>query len=98
MNPQELITRTDLQQLETRLHLFIQECIPPGFIPGQKWLRSRDMKRWLGVSPSTLYNMRQSGSIPFTKLGDTYLYPYQEVKKILESRVQVEESLPEHFG
>lgn len=91
MNPHDIVTRQDLIELEERIRALIREAIPPGFVPGQQWLRSRDMKKWLGVSPSTLYNMRQSGAIPYTQLGDTYFYPYEQIRQILESREQVEE-------
>lgn len=47
------------------------------------YMRSKDVMQELGISSSTLQKMRIRGEIPFTKLGDTILYPRQEVKQIL---------------
>ena len=74
MQAQALVTKQDLFALETRLAQLIQQRIPEGFVPGKQWLRSRDVTEWLGISASTLQNLRNRGDIPFTQVGDTYLY------------------------
>ncbi|MEM6261114.1 MAG: helix-turn-helix domain-containing protein [Bacteroidota bacterium] len=88
MQFKDLVTKDDLLALENRIAHLLQHHIPEGFTPGQQWLRSRDVTKWLGISSSTLQNMRDSQSIPFTRIGETYLYPYGEVVKILEGRMQ----------
>ncbi|MEM7656161.1 MAG: helix-turn-helix domain-containing protein [Bacteroidota bacterium] len=84
MQLNELLTRQDLLDLENRLMALLSERIPEGFSPNRKWLRSKEVCEWLNISSSTLQNMRDDGSIPFTQLGSTYFYPYQEVEQLLQ--------------
>lgn len=51
----------------------------------KKWLRSKEVRKILGnISPGTLQNMRIQGHIPFSKIGGTLLYDYDEITKILQ--------------
>lgn len=84
MRPEELATKADLLQLQQQIAQLIEAKIPTGFTPGQKYLRSKDVEAMLGISSSTLQNLRDSGSIPFTQLGKTYFYPYAELKQALD--------------
>lgn len=88
MHLDELVTKQDLHQLERAFREIIDSRIPEGFVPGRKWLRSGEICKWLGISASTLQNMRDSGSIPFTMLDKTYLYPYEEIRKRLEKNLR----------
>lgn len=49
----------------------------------KKWLRSKEVRKMLNISPGTLQNMRIQGHIPFTKLGGTLFYDSNEIDKIL---------------
>jgi len=52
----------------------------------KKWLKSKDVRKLLGnISPGKLQEMRIKKEIPFTKLGSTYFYDYDEVVKVLKS-------------
>lgn len=86
MDLNELVTKTDLQALEERLAQRMATLIPEGFVPGKQWLRSREVVKWLGISTSTLQNLRDRGDIPFTQIGETYFYPYQQIKAMMENR------------
>ena len=44
-----------------------------------KWLRSKDVREMLGVSDSTLQNMRIKGTIPAYKLDTTWFYREDEI-------------------
>ena len=85
MTPDQLATKADLQQLEIRIAELLIQHIPEGFTPGQRYLRSKDVENMLGISSSTLQNLRDSQAIPFTQLGKTYFYPYQELMDILRN-------------
>ena len=52
--------------------------------PG-KWLRSRDVRKMLGISDSTLQTMRVNGSIPAYRLGASWFYKEAEILAALES-------------
>jgi|GEM_PF-2083925 len=50
-----------------------------------KWLRSRDVRKMLGISDSTLQNMRITGAIPAYKLGASWFYREDEILAALET-------------
>lgn len=50
-----------------------------------KWLRSKDVRKMLGISDSTLQSMRISGSIPSYKLGSSCFYREDEILSALEA-------------
>lgn len=49
-----------------------------------KWLRSRDVRKMLNISDSTLQSLRISGTIPAYKLGASWYYREDEILKALE--------------
>lgn len=49
-----------------------------------KWMRSRDVRKMLGISDSTLQNMRIIGAIPAYKLGSSWFYREDEIIAALE--------------
>jgi len=50
-----------------------------------KWLRSRDVRRMLGISDSTLQTLRINGSIKAYKLGASWFYKEEEIISALEA-------------
>ena len=50
-----------------------------------KWLRSKDVREMLGISDSTLQNMRIKGTIPAYKLDTTWFYREDEIIEALMS-------------
>lgn len=50
-----------------------------------KWLRSKDVRKMLGVSDSTLQTMRINGSIPSYKLDSSWFYREDEIVIALEA-------------
>jgi hypothetical protein len=49
----------------------------------QKYYRNKELKLHFGLSNNTIIKYRIGGVIPFTKLGDVFLYPIAEINKIL---------------
>jgi hypothetical protein len=84
----QIPTIDDFNNLEERLLnklelLFTQQ----NNTTNKKWLKSKDVRRLLGnISPGKLQEMRIKKEIPFTKLGSTYFYDYEEIVKILKSK------------
>lgn len=50
-----------------------------------KWLRSRDVRKMLGITDSTLQNLRIKGSIPAYRLGSSWFYKESEIMDAMES-------------
>ena len=48
-----------------------------------KWLRSKNVREMLGISDSTLQNMRINGTLPAYKLGTTWFYREDEIMATL---------------
>lgn len=48
-----------------------------------KYYRNNDMKLIFGLSNNTIIKYRETGVLPYTKLGDIYLYEVKEINTIL---------------
>lgn len=57
-----------------------QEVKPP-----LKYYRNEDLKKTFGLSNNTIIKYRLTGILPFTKLGDIFLYEASKIEKILKS-------------
>ena len=47
------------------------------------YYRNEDLKKIFGLSSNTIIKYRETGILPFTKLGDIYLYEVAKIEKIL---------------
>ena len=75
------ITREDLRQLRLNLIDDLERIIAariPVAIPEEKesidWLRSKDIRKIMNISPATLQNLRITGKIRYTKIMGSYYY------------------------
>jgi hypothetical protein len=51
----------------------------------KKYYRNADLKKYFGISPNTIIKYRDTGVIPYTRLGDVYLYEVATIERILEN-------------
>jgi hypothetical protein len=49
----------------------------------QKYYRNADLKKIFGLSPNTIIKYRETGVLPYTKLGELYLYEVKAIDAIL---------------
>ncbi|WP_339918431.1 helix-turn-helix domain-containing protein [Yeosuana marina] len=49
-----------------------------------KYYRNSDLKNLFGLSGNTIIKYRETGVLPYTKLGEVYLYKVKEIDEILE--------------
>jgi len=49
----------------------------------QKFYRNIDLKNLFGLSNNTIIKYRETGVLPYTRLGDIYLYEVATIDKIL---------------
>jgi hypothetical protein len=77
----QILTQGDLVEFkEDMLQEFkriIRECV--GGQPGKKWLKSAEVKKLLGISHGFLQSLRDSGVLPFTKIGGSIYYDYEDI-------------------
>jgi len=80
-----IITTEDLLEFKHELLEDIKEIInhQSGFTP-KKWLKSPEVREFLGISAGTLQNLRINGTLPYTKVGGVIYYDYSEIQKVLE--------------
>jgi len=50
-----------------------------------EYYRNEDLKKVFGLSNNTIIKYRQTGILPYTRLGDIYLYDSGKIDKILRS-------------
>jgi hypothetical protein len=85
--PSEIVTTNDLREFKIELLVEIRRMLKEHRgQPDRKWLKSQEIIKMLGISPGTLQNFRINGTIPFTKIGGTIFYDYEDIRKTLESK------------
>jgi len=84
--PGQIITTEDLinfkSELIEEIKVIARDLKDNG---GKKWLRSRDVKKILGISHGTLQNMRINGDLPYNKVGGVIFYDVNDINKMIES-------------
>ena len=81
----KIITPEDLNEFKDDLLDNIKKLIKgQSETPVKKWLKSPEVRKFLGLSTGTLQNLRINGTLPYTKMGGIIYYDYEEIMKILE--------------
>ncbi len=78
----EVITKQDLDNLKSEIIKEVSTLLG-GRREEKKWLKSADVKEMLNISAGTLQNLRVKGTLPYTKLGGTMFYEYDDVLGLL---------------
>ena len=83
----QIVTQGDLEDLKTDMlqefKRIIKECVSGS--PGKKWLKSAEVKKLLGISHGFLQSLRDSGVLPFTKIGGSIYYDYEDITFMMSS-------------
>ena len=80
MTPDDIITKKDLEAFKQELFTLLGKQTADEF----KWLKAAEVRKLLGVSGSTLVNLRVKGELLYSKVGGLYFYKREEVEKMLE--------------
>lgn len=83
MNQNDIVTIADLNRIKDDIVSTLLNKLQPSF-QTKKWLKSSEVGEILKVSAATLQTLRNNKSLPFTKLGKTFYYDYQDIVRILE--------------
>jgi hypothetical protein len=67
-----------LETIDSKLKL--QQGVAP-----KKFYRNEDLKKIFGLSNNTIIKYRQTGVLPYTKLGDIFLYDAAKIDEILSN-------------
>jgi ribonucleotide reductase beta subunit family protein with ferritin-like domain len=74
-----IITVEDLQIFKVELVKELTSIFNTAKTKEEKWLKSADVRKMLGLSAGTLQTLRINGTLPYTKLNGTMYYSYDEV-------------------
>ncbi|WP_333601122.1 helix-turn-helix domain-containing protein [Flavobacterium sp.] len=90
----EVITREDLNEFRILLLSDLKELLKVN--PGQtkQWLKSKEVRKLLNISPGTLQTLRINKTLSYTKIGGIIYYAYKDIEKLLdENKVSSERTL-----
>ncbi|SFF68739.1 Helix-turn-helix domain-containing protein [Salegentibacter agarivorans] len=80
-----IITTEDLSLFKKDLLSEIRELMQQQDSPPvKKYLRSSEVIKLLKISPGTLHNLRENGTLPYSKLGGLIFYEADKIARILE--------------
>jgi hypothetical protein len=83
--PTQIITTEDLREFKIELLNDLNELIKitaSGL--NKKYLKSNEIKKVLNLSPTTLQNLRDNGTLPYTKIGGVIFYNIDDVNKVMK--------------
>ncbi len=80
----EVITREDLNEFRTLLLDDLKEILLGKQEQPKQWLKSKEVRKLLNISPGTLQNMRINGTLSYTKIGSILYYSNKDIDKLLE--------------
>ena len=81
----DLATREDLELWKNELVQEVKDLIKGEIPQPKKWVKSNEAMKVLECSPGTLQNLRQNGTIEFTKMGGTLYYSMDSITDTLEN-------------
>lgn len=82
----QLLTVGDLERFKEQLLTEIQSLIKNLGQPKQ-WLRSKEVRKMLNISPGTLQNFRVNGTLSYSRLGTVTYYKYEEIMERLNQNL-----------
>jgi len=83
----QLVTLGELQEFKNDLLLSIKTILQSHFSQAaQKWLKSYEVQKLLGISKGTLQVLRDNGTLTYTRIGRLCYYDADDIQKLLTER------------
>jgi Helix-turn-helix domain len=84
----DVLTKEDLQAFRMQLLNDIKELfsMDRNERKMKPWLRSKEVRKLLNISPGTLQSLRITEKISSTKIGNLYYYKLADIEKLLDNR------------
>lgn len=90
----EVITREDLNEFRILLLNDLKELFKSEPQQGRQWLKSKEVRKLLNISPGTLQTLRINKTLSYTKIGGIIYYAQKDIDKILDdNKVSSERTL-----
>lgn len=61
--------------------------------PAQRWFKSYQLKKLLPLSHGKIQRLRDTGILPYVKIGSVILYDYYDIEKMVEAHKQIPQSV-----
>jgi hypothetical protein len=84
MNVNEIATKGDLEVLKAELLQAINKISTGTVDMNKKWVKSKEVMKFLGISATSLQTLRINGTIPYTKLSGLHYYDMEDLQKIMD--------------
>ena len=79
----EVITREDLNEFRTLLLNDLKEIFKIQPQQNKQWLKSKEVRNLLNISPGTLQTLRINKTLSYTKIGGIIYYDNSDIEKLL---------------
>ena len=79
----QIITQEDLTEFRLTLLQDLKELLAKNSQPEKKWLKSKEVRTLLNISPGTLQTLRINGTLTYTKVGGIIYYDQLDIEKLL---------------
>jgi len=79
----ELVSKEDLESFRVSLLADLAKLMKTPD-PVQPWLKSYEVRKLLKISPGTLQRLRTQGILPYSRVGGTILYKYEDVRRLVD--------------
>jgi hypothetical protein len=81
----QVVTLQDLIDFKNEIILEVKKTIKQNAgQPTKKWLKTKEVRKILGVSVTTLLTLRINGILPYTKMGGVLYYDYDDIQAVME--------------
>lgn len=81
----EIVTMEDLQKFRLQLINDLKELFQFPKNSKKEWLRSKEVRNLLKISPATLQTLRVRGTLNPSKIGGIMYFRMDEIEKLLNS-------------
>jgi len=84
--PAEILTTDDLREFKMEIISEIKKILSDhnaNKTQGKRFLKSNDLQELLDLSPASLQNLRNSRVLPYTKIGGTFFYDWEDVVQLM---------------
>lgn len=79
----QIITPEDLEAFRLTLLQDLKQLLAKQSQPEKKWLKSKEVRSLLNISPGTLQTHRINGTLTYTKVGGIIYYDQLDIEKLL---------------
>ncbi len=81
----QLVTLADLEKFKDHMLEEFRRLLKPGS-PAQtkQWLKSREVRKLLDISPGKLHSLRANRQLGFMRIGGVIYYDREDIEKMFE--------------